>query len=198
MPHRSAICRLRTAGADCELRSITFEMGLLGFRMMAVQIETGEVTGTRAPRAVPADRVTRALDLQNEPGLDTVQFDVRVVGLMEDDLWYARTLELNLLGYGESFAEALGDLKGAIDAQVCYAARHGSLSTICWSANQRYFDLHDDGAEGTPRRKLRVSLRKPEVLVQGAREQPEYPNDFVSEISEIAYEKQDCHQDRAG
>lgn len=122
---------------------------------MAVQTETGDVTGTRASRAVPGDRVARALDVRNEAGLDTVQFDVRVVGLMEDDLWYARALELNLLGYGESFAEALGDLKGAIDAQVCYAARHGSLSTICWSANRRYFDLYDDGAEGTPRRKLR-------------------------------------------
>lgn len=165
---------------------------------MAPQTETAEVTGIRASRAVPADRVARALDLQSDAGLDAVEFDVRAVGLMEDDRWYARALELNLLGYGQSFAEALDDLKGAIDAQVCYAARHGSLSTICWSANQRYFDLHDDGAEGTPRRKLRVSFRKPEVLTQGEREQSEYPNDFISEISEIAYEKQDCHQDRAG
>jgi len=116
---------------------------------------------------------------------------------MEDELWYARALELNLLGYGESFAEALDDLKGAIDAQVCYAARHGSLSTICWSANRRYCDLYDDGAEGTPRRKLRVSLRKPEVLMQGARGQSEHPDEFMSEISEIAYKKQDCYQDRA-
>jgi len=198
VPHRSGICRLRTAGGDCEAWSITFEMGMLGFRIMAVQTGTGEVTGARVSRAVPADLVPRALELQNEAGHDTVQFDVRVVGLMEDDLWYVRALELNLLGYGESFAEALGDLKGAIDAQVCYAARHGSLSTICWSANQRYFDLHDDGTEGMPRRKLRISLRKPEVLIQGAREQSEHPNDFISEISEIAYEQQDCYQDRAG
>ena len=165
---------------------------------MAVQAETGEVTGATASRALLGDRVARALDVGNEAGLDTVQFDVRVVGLMEDDLWYARALELNLLGYGESFAEALDDLKGAIDAQVCYAARHGSLSTVCWSANRRYFDLYDDGAERTPRRELRVSLRKQEVLMQGAREKSEHPNEFISEISEIAYKRQDCHQDRAG
>ena len=165
---------------------------------MAVQIETGEVTGTRASRAVPADRVIRALDLQNEAGLDTVQFDVRVVGLIEDDLWYARALELNLLGYGESFAEALDDLKGAIDAQVCHAARHDNLNMINWNANERYFDLYDDGAEQTPRRELRVSLRKPEVVMQGARGKSEHPNEFISEISEIAYKKQDCYQDRAG
>lgn len=91
-------------------------------------------------------------------------------------------------GWGR-FVRSLGlfHSKGAIDAQVCYAARHDNLNTIYWSANQRYFDLYDDGAEETPRRKLRVSLRKPEVLMQGAREQSEYANDFMSEISEIAY-----------
>ena len=153
---------------------------------MAVRTETGEVAGTKASCAVPADCVAGQLDSGNEGGLDAVEFDVRVVGLIEDNLWYARALELNLLGYGESFANALEDLKGAIDAQVCYAARHNNLNTIYWSANQRYFDLYDDRAEETPRRKLRVSLRKPEVLMQGAREQSEHANDFISEISEIA------------
>ena len=165
---------------------------------MAVQAETGEVTGTRVSHAVPGDRVARAPDVGNEAGLDTVQFDVRVVGLMEDKRWYARALELNLLGYGESFAAALDDLKGAIDAQVCHAARHDNLNMINWSANQRYFDLYDEGAEETPRRELRVSLRKLEVLMQAASEKSEHPNEFISEISEIAYKKQDCYQDRAG
>ncbi|MDE0106566.1 MAG: hypothetical protein OXN96_02090 [Bryobacterales bacterium] len=81
---------------------------------MAVQAETGDVTGTSASRAFPADRVARALDVRNEDGLDTIQFDVRVIGLIEDNRWYARALELNLLGYGESFAAALDDLKGFI------------------------------------------------------------------------------------
>ena len=154
---------------------------------MAARTETGEVTGTKASCAVPADCVAGQLDSGNEGGLDAVEFDVRVVGLVEDNLWYARALELNLLGYGESFAKAVEDLKGAIDAQVCYAVRHKNLNAIYWSANQRYFDLYDDRAEKTPWRKLRVSLRKPEVLMQGAREQSEYANDFMSEISEIAY-----------
>lgn len=164
-------------------------MGTLEFTTMAVQTETSEVTGTSASSAVPADRVASAADLGNKAGLDAVEFDVRVVGLTEDNLWYARALELNLLGYGESFSEALEDLKGAIDAQVCYAARHGNLNTIYWNANERYFDLYDDGAEETPRRKLRVSLRKPEASMQGAREQCEHENDIVSEISEVAEEK---------
>ncbi len=153
---------------------------------MAARTETGEVTGTKPSCAVPADCVAGPLDSGNESGMDAVEFDVRVVGLVEDNLWYARALELNLLGYGESFANALEDLKGAIDAQVCYAARHNNLNTIYWSANQRYFDLYDDRTEETPRRKLRVSLRKPEVLMQRAREQSEHANDFISEISEIA------------
>lgn len=154
---------------------------------MAVRTETAEVAGAKASCGVPADCVAGQLDSGNEGGLDAVEFDVRVVGLIEDNLWCARALELNLLGYGESFANALEGLKGAMDAQVRYAARHNNLNTIYWSANQRYFDLYDDGAEETPRRKLRVSLRKPEVLMQGAREQSEYANDFMSEISEIAY-----------
>ena len=126
---------------------------------MAVRKETSEFTGSGASCAVPADRVASAIDLENESGLDAVELDVRVVGLIEDNLWYARALELNLLGYGESFAEAVEDLKGAIDAQVCYAARHDNLNTIYWSADQRYFDLYDDGADETPRRKLKVPLR---------------------------------------
>ena len=158
---------------------------------MAVRSETGEVSGPKASCDVAADCVAVPLAPGNEAGLDAVEFDVRVVGLIEDNLWYARALELNLLGYGESFAKALEDLKGAIDAQVCHAARHDNLNTIYWSADQRYFDVYDDGAEETPRRKLRVSLRKPEVLMQGAREQSEQVNDFVSDISEIAEEKKD-------
>lgn len=166
---------------------MAFDTGMLDCATMAVRTETSEVTGSSASSAVPANRVASALDLEDAAGLGAVEIDVRVVGLIEDNLWYARALELNLLGYGESFGEALEDLKGAIDAQVCYAARHDNLNTIYWSADQRYFDLYDDLAEETPRRKLRVSLRKPEVLMQGAREQSEYANDFISEISEIAY-----------
>lgn len=65
-------------------------------------------------------------------------------------------------------------------------------------AVQTEIDLYDDGAEETPRRELRVSLRKPEVLMQGAMEKSEHPNEFISGICEIAYEKQDCYQGRAG
>ncbi len=77
---------------------------------MAVRTETGEGTGTKASCAIPSDCVAGPLDLGNEAGLDAVEFDVRVVGLIEENLWYARALELNLLGYGESFAKALEDL----------------------------------------------------------------------------------------
>ena len=153
---------------------------------MAVRTATGEGRGTKASCAMPSDCVAGPLDSGSEAGLDEVEFDVRVIGLIEDNLWYARALELNLLGYGESFAKALEDLKRAIDAQVCDAARHNNLNTIYWSAKQRYFDLYDDLAEETPRRKLMVSLRKPGVLMRGAREQSEHANDFVSDISEIA------------
>ena len=130
---------------------------------MAVRKEMSECTGSGASCAVPPDRVASAIDLENDAGLDVVELNVRVVGLVEDNLLYAPALELNLLGYGESFAEALEDLKGAINAQVCCAARDDNLNTIYWSADQRYFDLYDDGAEETPRRKLRVSLR-PSIL----------------------------------
>ena len=77
---------------------------------MAARTETGEVTGTKPSCAVPADCVAGPLDSGNDSGRDAVEFDVRVVGLIEDNLWYARALELNLLGYGESFANALDDL----------------------------------------------------------------------------------------
>ena len=71
---------------------------MLEFTAMAVQTETSEATGTSASSAVPAERVASAADLGSKAGLDAVEFDVRVVGLIEDNLWYARALELNLLG----------------------------------------------------------------------------------------------------
>jgi len=86
-----------------------------------------------------------------------------------------------LLGYGDSFDEAPEQLKGAIDAQVCYVALHDCLDQISWSANQRYFDLYGSDAKETPWRKLRVSVRRQGVLMQATKEELGFIDDPLFE-----------------
>ena len=154
---------------------------------MTVQTETCQTTGETVSCSGPADAdaCSPALDLESAVGTAPIEFDVQVVGLAEDSLWYALALELNLLGYGENFDEALEDLKGAIDAQVCDAAIHNSLDSISWRASQQYFDLYRSGAAETPRRKLRVVLRRSRVIGHGTKEESESENNIISEIRNI-------------
>ena len=169
------------------LLSCTFHFEVLPLSVMTVRTETGQISGEKAACSRPAkgDSVSVALEPGTVVGANPVEFDVRVVGLAEDDLWYAQSLELNLLGYGDSFDEALEQLKGAIDAQVCYAALHNCLDQISWSASQRYFDLYSSRAKETPRRKLRVSVRRQGVLMQATKEKFRDDGDIISEISKI-------------
>ena len=163
---------------------------LLEYIEVAVQAKSRQTSGEMVSCSGSADdgAVSTVLDLGSEFGRDPVEFEVRVVGLAEDSLWYALALELNLLGYGESFDEALEDLEGAIDAQVCYAAIHNSLDGIAWRASQRYFDLYRSGAEETPRRKLRVALRKSRSIEQRTMEESDDETDIVSKITDITWE----------
>ena len=52
----------------------------------------------------------------------------------------ARALELNLIGGGESWAEALNELLGCIDAQVTYTQTNGGDMSLIWNpASDEYF-----------------------------------------------------------
>ena len=68
---------------------------------------------------------------------------LNVLGVREDEMWCAIALEMSLLGYGETFEDALEDLKETIIAQVTYAIdHHQSIDHIFIPAEPHYFELH--------------------------------------------------------
>ena len=68
---------------------------------------------------------------------------LNVLGVREDEMWCAIALEMGLLGYGETFEEALEDLKETIIAQVTYAIdHHQSIDHIFIPAEPYYFERY--------------------------------------------------------
>ena len=72
-----------------------------------------------------------------------VSVTLNVLGVREDEKWCAIALEMSLLGYGETFEEALEDLQETIIAQVTYARdHHQTLDHIFMPAEPHYVELH--------------------------------------------------------
>ena len=68
---------------------------------------------------------------------------LNVLGVREDEMWSAIALEMSLRGYGETFEEALEDLKETIIAQVTYAMdHHQTLDHIFIPAEPHYFERY--------------------------------------------------------
>ena len=67
---------------------------------------------------------------------------LNILGVREDDKWCAIALEMSLRGYGETFEEALDDLKETIIVQVTYAIKHhSSIDHILIPAESHYFEI---------------------------------------------------------
>ena len=68
---------------------------------------------------------------------------LNILGLREDEKWCAIALEMSLRGYGETFKEALDDLKETIIVQVTYAIKHhSSIEHILIPAEPHYFEIY--------------------------------------------------------
>lgn len=68
---------------------------------------------------------------------------LNVLGVREDEMWCAVALEMSLRGYGETFEEALEDLKETIIAQVTYALdHHRTIDHIFIPAEPHYFERY--------------------------------------------------------
>ena len=89
-------------------------------------------------------------------------FEIRVLGFMEDELWCALALEMDLRGYGGSPDEAMLDLEHAIEAQVSFAIQHDNLENIFTPAEARYLDLYESPGKEVLKSKMRHTLAYPQ------------------------------------
>ena len=67
---------------------------------------------------------------------------VSVLGYREDDYWCALALEMDLRGYGQSFDEALNDLRESMTMQIGFALFKNEPGMIFFPADPMYFSLY--------------------------------------------------------
>lgn len=66
-------------------------------------------------------------------------FQLRVLLYREDGEFVAHALEMDLLGYGKTEAEALRDLKGLIESQVTFARQMNDDTLLDFPAPKELF-----------------------------------------------------------
>ena len=79
---------------------------------------------------------------------------ISVLGIREEDSWCAISLEMSLRGYGETFDDALSELIAAIEAQLSFAAQHGTIDQIFIPAEPEYIHLYADRKRDAVKRKV--------------------------------------------
>lgn len=70
---------------------------------------------------------------------------LRVVFYHESDRWIAHCLEFDLIGDGDSIAQALASLSRAIQIQIEYSAEHNSPENLFSPAEGKYFRMFAEG-----------------------------------------------------
>ena len=106
--------------------------------------------------------------MRDEVNSDTKQDTVidaplHVLGYRDEDgLWWARALEVDLLGHGDTFAEALQCLKGVLQAHFEYVFFKGMEDALAHRAEAKYWRMF-------------YNASKPRIMMQGEKTQnPEY------------------------
>ena len=79
---------------------------------------------------------------------------INVLGIREDGTWCAIALEMSLRGYGETFDDALGELRRAVEAQISFAVQHDNVDQVFIPAEPHYFKLYADLKRETMKRRL--------------------------------------------
>ncbi|MGC3961337.1 MAG: hypothetical protein QM813_26440 [Verrucomicrobiota bacterium] len=77
-----------------------------------------------------------------KPLMDKATYDIhlRVLVCKEDSEFVARALEMDLIGYGKTEAEAIEELKGNIEAQVSFSNQINAEELLARAADQEYFE----------------------------------------------------------
>ena len=79
---------------------------------------------------------------------------INVLGIREVGTWCAIALEMSLRGYGETFDEALDELRRAVEAQISFAVQHDNVDQVFIPAEPHYFKLYADLKRETLKRRL--------------------------------------------
>ena len=71
-----------------------------------------------------------------------LEVTIQILGIKKDGKWNAKALSMNLMGFGNTFEEALNKLCEAITYQIEYAIKHDILENIFVPAEEHYWNLY--------------------------------------------------------
>ena len=122
-------------------------------------------------------------EVNSDTGQDTViDAPLHVLGYTDEDgLWWARALELDVLGHGDTFAEALQCLRDGLQIYFEYAHVKDMEDSLPRRAEAKYW-------------KLFYNASKPRIMMQGEKiKDPAYhavaiPQPTIDPNEEIVFE----------
>ena len=99
-------------------------------------------------------------EVNSDTGQDTViDAPLHVLGYTDEDgLWWAHALEVDLLGHGDSFAEALQCLKGVLQVHFEYVHVKNMEDSLPHRAEAKYWRMF-------------YNASKPRIMMQGEKNQ---------------------------
>jgi hypothetical protein len=75
-----------------------------------------------------------------EISMEHQDINLNVLGYRDGDEWVALALEMDLRGYGDSFEEALEDLRELVNMQISFSRFKGQAELIWKAADTIWFE----------------------------------------------------------
>lgn len=88
------------------------------------------------PKAAPS----RDASIQRQTDNSSFPLFLNILGYREDGEWVALTLEMDLRGYGESFQEAINDLRDLVLMQISFARFKSTPEMLLRPAEPIWFE----------------------------------------------------------
>ncbi|MCY4378389.1 MAG: hypothetical protein OXC39_00990 [Candidatus Dadabacteria bacterium] len=98
---------------------------------------------------------------QRTTEIDLNKEAIKVIGYWEDGLCYALGLEVSILGYGETFEEAVSLLKELIQDQIEFCNENGM--SYHYRSEEKYFQLYEELKDRESKTKNAKSGRSIEI-----------------------------------
>jgi hypothetical protein len=82
--------------------------------------------------------------MEHQENIQPINVNLNVLGYQEEGEWVALALEMDLRGYGETFEDALADLKDLVFMQVSFSRFKGQPELPWKAAEPIWFDRFAD------------------------------------------------------